>query len=152
MSTEETPKAPPKTDTPAPAGCLLFGLIAVGAVLVLSVLGVFLFILNGESFLEDRKPGLREALHNSIQQWDEEGKIPEAHEALFQEFAAMADREDAGAMAIMMMGSLLQTVLEDDKIDEKELEQLQATLAYLEKNPAPIATEITRFQREIGVR
>ena len=149
MSSEkETIKPAP----PEPAGCFLFGIIAVGVIMVLSVLSIFLlgyrFLLNGESFMEDRKPGLREALHQGMATYRDEGKVPETHKALVDALEALVELEDIGVLSIYAIGRTFNETLEDGELSPGEVERLEATLSYLKENPAPSGGEITKFQQQ----
>ncbi len=137
-----------KPAPPEPAGCFLFGLIAVGGMMLLGVLSIFLFILNGESIMEDRIPGLREALHQGMTTFREEGKVPETHTALVDALEALVELDDIGVLSIYAIGRTFNETLEDGELSPAEVERLEATLSYLEENPAPSGGAITKFQQQ----
>lgn len=136
--------------TPAPkrfgccSGCLLLIVLFVAA-LVAGGYGAYryrdvLFAMSLES--------MRAGVKAQLEQLESEGRVPEAHRALYEDIKQRVLDPKLGILAIMGAQKPIQDTLADGKLDEVEVRLLESALAFLKEHPQATLAEFFAYSQE----
>lgn len=126
-------------------GCTLGCLV----ILVLMVIGVIAFFtLLIDPLLEEAALEIRERVATAYEDAKAEGKVPEEHTPLFDELAAVAQREETTVWSASLIAAVVIDPITDSKITDEEASDAATVSEFVMAHPDLGFSGFVRFLTE----
>ncbi len=121
------------------SGCLLIVALLAGA--------IYLGYANRDLIFSTAIKTMRDGSNAQLALLEKEGRVPEAHRALYDELKSHLTDPKLGLFGILAVQEPVHDALSDNTLDESEVKMLELVLDFLKKHPAPSFYQYYRFGR-----
>jgi hypothetical protein len=116
-------------------------------IVVLLAGAVYLGYANRDLIFATAIKTMREGSNAQLALLEKEGRVPEAHRALYDELKSHLTDPKLGLFGILAVQEPVHDALFDNTLDESEVKMLELALDFLKKHPAPSFYQYYRFGR-----